>query len=150
MKLTLFFISCIFAITGCRSVGPSVDAVWSKSRIMTVAAGDQDAFLTDRASRLRTEGKFLPPDQQGEEFFVKWHGKTVDLVKFEYRQLNAPDKIGTQEFRPKTERSHVFVVAGDVFRRGGQVSGWRASLWCSAPACGGGDQMLAELKSSLW
>ena len=143
MKRTLLLISCIFAVAGCRTAGPGVDAVWSKTRILTVPAGEQDAFLTDRASGLRTEGKFLPPDQQGEEFFVKWHGDQIDRVKFEYRQINAPDKIGSQLYRPQHERSHVFVVAGEVYRRGGTVSGWRASLWH-------GDQQLAELKSSLW
>ena len=143
MKRTLFLFSCIFVIAGCRTAGPGVDSVWSKTRIMTVAAGDQDAFLTDRASRLRTDGKFLPADQQGEEFLVQWHGDQVDSVKFEYRQINAPDKIGSQQYRPQHERAHLFLVAGEVYRHGGTVSGWRASLWH-------GDQRLAELKSSLW
>jgi len=143
MKRLFLLFSWIFAIAGCRMAGPGVDAVWSKTRILTVAAGDQDAFLTDRASRLRTEGKFLPPDQQGEEFFVQWHGDQIDSVKLEYRQINAPDKIGSQQYRPQHERSHVFVVAGEVYRHGGTVSGWRASLWH-------GDQQVAELKSSLW
>ena len=143
MKRTLLFIGCIFTIAGCRSVGPGIDAVWSKTRILTVAAGDQDAFLTDRASRLRTEGKFLPADQQGQEFYVKWHGDQIDLVKFEYRQINAPDKIGSQQYQPHQERAHVFQVVGDGFRQGGTVSGWRTSLWHAG-------QLVAELKSSLW
>ena len=97
----------------------------------------------DRASRLRTEGKFLPADQQGQEFYVKWHGDQIDLVKFEYRQINAPDKIGSQQYQPHQERAHVFQVVGDGFRQGGTVSGWRTSLWH-------GGQLVAELKSSLW
>jgi len=143
MKQTLLLFSLFIAVAGCRTAGPGVDTVWSKTRILTVPAGEQDAFLTDRASGLRTEGKFLPPDQQGEEFFVQWHGDQIDSVKFEYRQINAPDKIGSQLYRPQHECAHVFVVAGEVYRHGGTVSGWRASLWH-------GDQQVAELKSSLW
>ena len=144
MKRMLLLLTAIVALTGCQSTGPAmVDAVWSKPRLMTVPAGEQDAFLADRASGLRTEGKFLLPAQQGEEFFVKWHGQQIDVVKFEYRQLNAPDQIGTQQYRPQAQYSHVFTVTGEAYRRGGKVSGWRASLWR-------GDQLLAEMKSSLW
>ena len=144
MKPTLLLLSCVCVLVGCRTAVPAVDAVWSKTRLMTVPAGEQDAFLTDRASGLRTEGQFLPPDKQGEEFFVKWHGESIDLVKFEYRQLRVPDKIGTIQFQPQAQqRSHVFVVAGAAYQHGGMVSGWRASLWH-------GNQLLGELKSSLW
>ena len=143
MKQILLCLSCVAVIAGCQTPGPAVDAVWSKTRIMTVPAGEQETFLADRASGLRTEGKFLAPDKQGEEFWVKWHGAPVDRVQFEYRQLNAPDKIGIQQFRPATGSAHVFVVAGEDYHLGGMVSSWRASLWR-------GDRLLAELKSALW
>jgi len=142
MRQLFLWFGCIAVLVGC-SQGPAVDAIWSKTRLMTIPAGEQDAFLSDRASGLQTEGKFLPPDQQGEEFYVKWHGDKIDRVKFEYRQVKAPDKFFTQEYRPQSQRSHVFTVTGDTYRNGGSVSGWRASLWH-------GEQLVAEMKSSLW
>jgi len=143
MKRILLSLGCVVALAGCRTPGPAVDSVWAKTRIMTVSAAEESAFLSDRASGLRTEGKFLSPDKQGEEFAATWHGAGIELVKFEYRQLNAPDKIFVQQYRPQSERSHVFAVIGDAYRQGGMVSSWRVSLWS-------GDQKLAEKKSSLW
>ena len=142
MRQIFIWFGCVVILASC-SHDPAVDAVWSKTRLMTIPSGEQDAFLSDRASGLQTEGKFLPPDKQGEEFYVKWHGAKIDRVKFEYRQAKAPDKVFTQEYRPQTQRSHIFSVIGEAYRQGGSVSGWRASLWR-------GEQLVAEMKSSLW
>ena len=140
----LFGLLSLGVLAGCQTRGPGVDGVWSKTRIMTVPAGEEDLFLRDRASGLTTEGLFLPADKQGEEFFVRWHGAKIDRVKFEYRQLKAPDQVGRQEYLPQArQHSHVFLVGGVAYQKGGTVSGWHVSLWT-------GDQLVAETKSALW
>ena len=109
----------------------------------TIGSGDRLLFVTDRASRFRVEPKPLPPDQQREEYFVSWRGQDVNLVKFEYRQVNIPDKILVQTVTPANHRWNVFSVAGDDYLKGGPISAWRVSLW-------DGDHLLAERKSVLW
>lgn len=133
----------LLGLCACQTATPRVDAVWVAQRQQVVGAGDEDLFLTDRASLMRTEGQFLPADKRGEEFYVSWSGPGIELVKFEYRQVDRPDKVAAQEYTAGKTRSHVFPVVGAEHRQGGAVSGWRVSLWR-------GDQLLAEKKSSLW
>lgn len=135
---------CLLAwLCACHTVTPQVRAVWVIQRQLMVGAGDEDMFMSDHASQMRTESQFLPAEKRGEEFYVAWSGPGIELVKFEYRQVGRPDKIAMQQFVPGRAQSHVFPVLGEEYRQGGVVSGWRASLWR-------GDQVLAEKKSSLW
>lgn len=133
----------LVGLCACQTATPRVGAVWVAQRTQVVRAGDEDLFLADRASLTRTEGVFLPPAQQGEEYYVTWAGSGVELVKFEYRQVGRPDQIAVQQFTPAKTRSHVFPVVGAEHRDGGAVSAWRVSLWQ-------GEKLLAEKKSSLW
>ena len=109
----------------------------------TIGKGDRVLFGTDRASRIRVEAKPLPPSQQREEYFVSWRGRDVRLVKFEYRQVNVPDKIQFQTVTPANHLWNAFAVAGDDYLKGGPISAWRVSLW-------DGDRLLAERTSVLW
>ena len=117
--------------------------MWVTQRQQLVGAADEDLFLADRASQMRTEGQFLPDAKRGEEFYVSWSGPGIESVKFEYRQVGRPDKVAMQQFMAGKTRSHVFPVVGKEHADGGAVSGWRVSLWH-------GDKLLAEKKSSLW
>jgi len=110
---------------------------------MDIDKADQRMFLHDTASRIRYKAQDLPANEQREEFFVEWRGANLDRVKFEYRQVNAPNIVKEQEFAPARERSHVFEIRGDDFHTGGPVSAWRASLWS-------GNELVAERKSALW
>ena len=135
---------CLLAgLCACQTLTPQVRAVWVAQRQQVVGAADEDIFLRDRASQIRTDGQFLPAAKQGEEFYVSWSGPGIDLVKFEYRQISRPDKIAAQQFAAGKARSHVFPVVGAEHKQGGAVSGWRVSLWH-------GEKLLAEKKSSLW
>ena len=109
----------------------------------TIGKSDRTLFGTDRASRIRVDPKPLPKSQQREEYFVSWRGGDVRLVKFEYRQVNIPDKILVQSLTPAGQSWNVFTVAGEDFLNGGSISAWRVSLW-------DGDRLLAERKSVLW
>jgi hypothetical protein len=113
--------------------------------------------VEDQASRI----KYLPQDlsiaDQREEFYVHWNPgptsgpgpafrpgpATVNLVKFEYRQVARPNTIFEKTYGPHGETAHLFQVRGEEFRSGGSVSAWRVSLW-------NGNQLLAEKKSLLW
>src|SRR4029077_20365484 len=66
----------------------------------TIGKGDRVLFGVDRASRIRVDPKPLPTSQQREEYFVSWWGDNVRLVKFEYRQVNVPDKILILDMTP--------------------------------------------------
>ena len=132
----------LVALCGCQAA-PRVGAVWKSQRLQVVRAGDEAVFLQSRVTDIRSEGVFLPPEQQGEDYYVTWVGPGVERVQFEYRQVDRPDQIAMQQFAPGKTRSHVFEVVGAEHRNGGAVSGWRVSLWL-------GDKLLAEKKSSLW
>lgn len=124
----------LLLLTACQTPGPAIDGVWSQKRLRTT---DDPDFLTDRASRLQTEARALPASEQRQEFSIRWHGAGIDQVKFEYRQVNLPDKVLEQHVTATGQSSHLFTV------RGGIVSAWRATLWH-------GTQLLAEKKSALW
>jgi hypothetical protein len=108
-----------------------------------VDVADQHLFEADRASRLRYKPRDLPANQQRQEFYVRWRGAGVDLVKFEYRQVNVPNTIKEQTFAPNGATAKVFEIRGEDFHTGGPLSAWRVSLWT-------GDQLVAERKSALW
>jgi hypothetical protein len=144
-------------LTSACSTPPRVLDVSSRTRLQTVDAADAQLFVDDRASRI----KYLPQDlsaaDQREEFYVRWNPgppsspgpafrpgpATVNLVKFEYRQLAKPATIFEQTYDPHGEAAHLFQIRGEEFRAGGTVSAWRVSLW-------NGDQLLAEKQSFLW
>ena len=132
----------LVAIAGCQT-GPAVRDVWSTKRLEPISPADEDFFLSDRASRIRTTSRLLPVSEQGEQFHVSWHGHAVELVQFEYRQLNMPDQISTQDFATKGRHRTSFWIRGDAFLKGGSVSAWRVTLWNN------GD-LLAEKHSTLW
>jgi hypothetical protein len=158
-------------LSGCAS-SPRVLEVSSRTRLRNIDAADERMFMHDPAARIRYRPHDLPADQQREEFYVHWRGADVNLVKFEYRQVDVPNTIkeqtvvlvgsaGVESAVPSRNsenpppaalgtahattgrHSHVFEIRGDDFHTGGHVSAWRVSLWS-------GEQLLAERKSALW
>ncbi|MEI6084166.1 MAG: hypothetical protein WCS70_07685 [Verrucomicrobiota bacterium] len=127
---------------GCQT-RPVVREVWSKKHLEQIAPADQDFFLADRASRIHTKSRPLPAAEQGEEFYVSWDGRNVELVQFEYRQVNQPDKITAQDFRTNHRQTTTFWIRGDDFQKAGSVSAWRVTLWRDG-------ELLAEKHSMLW
>jgi hypothetical protein len=91
----------------------------------------------------KTYVKQYRADEQHEDFYVVWTGANISLVKFEYRQVNAPGELFAKSYVPTTRRRHVFVISADEFQRGGKVSAWRATLWQD-------NKIVAEQKSALW
>ena len=137
-------VSVIGAVALCAcSTTPRVADVLSNKRSETVEVADQDIFLHDRASLIHLNSELLPASERRQEFYVRWRGTGIDLVKFEYRQVDVPDKIVEQTYAPGNRRSNVFEVRGEDFIKGGPVSAWRVSLWQNS-------QLLAEKKSMLW
>ena len=49
---------------------------------------------------------------QRQDYFVRWAPATVALVKFEYRQVRAPNKIVEQTYVPERSNSTVFEIEG--------------------------------------
>ena len=135
-------------VVGCSTTHtPRVVEVNALKRTHTVEAADKPIFLHDPASRFHLTSHVLPANEQREEFFVRWAGPSIALVKFEYRQVNRPNTTGAQSFAPVgTQSFHVFKVSGDDFVNGGAVSAWRISLWADPQA----PTPLAEKKSALW
>jgi hypothetical protein len=135
----------VLFVIGCATTTPRVLEVTSRTRLRTVDPADEDYFVNDQASRIRYELRDLSSDEQREEFYVRWTPgpTTVNLVKFEYRQIAKPDVIGEQTYVPNHDTSKVFKVHGEEFRSGGIVSAWRVSLW-------DGDHLVAQKKSFLW
>ena len=133
----------LLALTACSATTPRVVEVLSNRRLETVEVADQDIFLHDRASLIHLKSELLPPSERRQEFFVRWAGDGVDLVKFECRQVNVPDKVLEQTYVPGLRKWNVFEVHGDDFVTGGPVSAWRVSLWQNS-------QLLTEKKSTLW
>ncbi len=131
------------ALAGCATTRARVVEVTAAKHTETVGRADKDLFLTDRASRILFQSERLPVAEQREEFYVRWTGAQVDSVKFEYRQVNLPNKLMEQTCAPNGRHWNVFAVCGDDFVNGGPVSAWRVSLW-------NGTQFLAEKKSALW
>ena len=135
---------CLLAgLCACQTSTPRVGAVWVRQRSLAIETADKHLFITDRASLVQTDDRKLPAEKCGEEFYVSWSGSGIELVKFEYRQVDRPDKVAAQQFTVGKATSHVFAVIGKEHLQGGAVSGWCVSLWH-------GDQLLAEKKSSLW
>lgn len=132
---------CLFLLSACAS--PRVVEVSHRTRLQDVDVADQHLFEADRASRLRDKPHDLPANQQGQEFYARWRGAGVDLVKFEYRQVDKPNTILEQTFAPNGATAKVFEIRGEDFHTGGVVSAWRVSLWT-------GGELLAEKKSALW
>jgi len=131
------------ALGACAGGTPRVVEVSSQKRLETVEVADQDFFLHDRASQIHLQSEILPPDQRRQEFFVRWTGVGITLVKFEYRQANIPNKISEQTYTPQNRTWNVFEIRGEAFSKGGSVSAWRVSLWHDS-------QLLAAKKSMLW
>lgn len=132
----------LLTAVGCQT-RPAVRGVWSAKHLEPIAPADQDYFLTDRASRIRSASRLLPVAEQGEEFQVDWSGRGVTLVQFEYRQVNAPDRITSQDCRVSRRHSAIFWIRGENFLKQGSVSAWRVTLWRDG-------ELLAEKHSLLW
>ena len=130
-------------MAACASTTPRVIEVTTTTRTHDIERGDVWLFARDRASLFEYRPKMLPAAEQREEFFVRWQPATVDLVKFEYHQLNTPTQNITQTFIPHGATFNVFAVRGNDFTVGGPVTAWRVTLWVD------GEQM-AELRSPLW
>ena len=129
-------------VAGCAT-SPRIVEVSSSTRKWNINTADQNLFLRDRASNFRTELIPLPLPDQREEFFVSWVPRNVELVKFEYRQVNEPGKVMELSLQPKDVSTAIFKIAGEDFQKYGPVSAWRVTLWKE-------NQLLAEKKSALW
>jgi hypothetical protein len=90
-----------------------------------------------------TKIKDYPTAEQREEFYVVWTGANISLVKFEYRQVNAPNELFAKSYVPTARRFNVFTIGGNEFKKGGKVSAWRVTLWQD-------NKIIAEQKSALW
>jgi len=153
--LSLFLIAT--ALTTACSTTPRVVEVTSHTHLQTLDAADLPYFVDDRASLIRYVPVDLSIADQREDFYVHWNpgppskpGPTfrpgpssVNLVKFEYRQVAKPNTVFEKTFEPHGVTAHVFQVRGEEFRSGGAVSAWRVTLWND-------DQLLAEKQSFLW
>ena len=137
--------SLALGAVSCSTTSPRVLEVTSRTRLQNVEFADREYFITDQASRIEYKPRALSIDEQREEFYVRWTPgpATVNLVKFEYRQIAKPDLIGEQTYVPNHDTSKVFKVHGEEFRSGGVVSAWRVSLWDA-------DHLVVEKKSFLW
>ena len=133
-------------LTGCAQNGaPRVLEVSHDKRVMTVGQAEESFFVSDRASHIHVKSRPLPPEEQAEEFYVRWNSRAIQEVKFECRQVKlAPGELRVKTFRPTGQTATLFRVQGDEFLKGGAVSAWRVTLWQ------GGDQPVAEMKSALW
>jgi len=155
---------------GCAT-SPRVVEVTGRTRLLDVDLVDQKTFLREQVGRLHYRPHYLTVEDQREEFYVHWNPgeaskvgstSTVNLVKFEYQQLDKPNIIKEQTFTPTSTphprdvdqellgqprsvpcTAHVFEIRGEEFRAGGSVSAWRVTLWND-------DRLLAERKSALW
>ena len=117
--------------------------VTNRTRLQDVDFADRQYFIEDQASLIRYEPQDLSIDDQREEFYVRWTPRTVNLVKFEYRQVAKPGEVFEQTYAPHGDERKHFEVRGEQFRSGGLVSAWRVSLWDA-------DKVVAEEKSVLW
>lgn len=129
---------------GCTAAGPRVVEVSHRDRLQTVGPAEQDIFTHDRASHIRVKPRPLPIDEQGQEFFVRWNDRHIDVVKLEYRQINLPNEVKSKSIEPNGKRAATFFIGGEEYQKGGNVSAWRVSLWQ------GGEQPVADMKSVLW
>jgi hypothetical protein len=80
----------------------------------------------------------------GEEFLIRWTSPLVRSIKFDYRQVNRPDKELQASAVATNSNWHVFTIAGDDFKEGGPVSAWRVSLLDETGEC------LATKQSVMW
>jgi hypothetical protein len=129
--------------SACSTSGPRVLEVTNRTRLQDVDFADRQYFIEDQASLIRYEPQDLSIDDQREEFYVRWTPRTVNLVKFEYRQVAKPGEVFEQTYAPHGDERKLFEVRGEQFRSGGLVSAWRVSLWDA-------DKVVAEEKSVLW
>jgi hypothetical protein len=139
----LFAFALVFAWIGCASPTPRVGEVDGTKHTENIDRVDHALYVADRASHLHVQVTPLPTPKQSQEYNVAWNGTGISLVKFEYRQVNVPDKIIVQSVSPASQHSHVFTIVGQDFVDGGPVSAWRVSLW-------DGDKLLTERESVLW
>lgn len=161
-----------FSALGCST--PRVLEVSSHTRLQDVDVVDHELFTHDRASRLRYEPRDLPAEKQRQEFYVRWRGTGIDLVKFEYRQVDVPNTVKEQTLVLVSRRSALPGATGQPLRgreaaptelrtvnrelgtvshvfevRGEEFhSGGRVSAW--RVSLWSGDTLLAERKSTLW
>jgi hypothetical protein len=129
--------------TGCAPSRPRILEVSTETRIRNISPANENLFVPDRASRFRLEVSDLPPAEQRQQFYVRWTPATVPAVKFQYRQVNAPNRLGEITVAAAGRTATVFEIAGAEFLEGGPVSAWRVSLW-------DGERLLAEKRSALW
>lgn len=128
---------------GCAAAPPRVLEVSSTTHLRDISPADESIFVHDRASRFRYLPRELPEADRRQEFYVRWTPSMIEAVKFEYRQVNIPNRVFEQTHASRGDTSASFSVRGEDFLKGGPVSAWRVSLWK-------GDQLLAEKNSALW
>jgi hypothetical protein len=128
---------------GCSTATPRIVEVSKTKRLKTVSPGYEEMFRSDRASKFQFEAKDLPQAEQGQEFFVRWRAAALDRVKFEYRQVNLPNKVGQQSVAPAGNERALFRVPHEEIAQAGSVSAWRVTLWKDGA-------VIAEKRSALW
>ena len=140
--ITIICLSGLLA--GCATGAARVLEVSAAKYRRTIRPENEVIFVRDRASKQRLPPTDLPDDEQRQEFYVRWTPATVRLVKFEYRQVGAPDKIAEKSFTPERGASTVFQVRGPEFVKNGVVTSWRVSLLNDS------GEVLAQKQSALW
>lgn len=102
----------------------------------------RDAYQADLRSH--------PEKQSGLQFDVQWKAITSRPLKLRIEMRGALDKKTTAAVVEQEVKYRGFFnkwtkvpFTGDDFKKFGQLSAWRATLW-------DGDQLLSEQKSFLW
>ena len=151
-------VSWLLTFSSCStfSSAPRVIEVTSHKHTQDIEYEDKrQLFLQDKASRLHGESKPLPESAQFLDFYVSWSGKDIAAVKFEYRQINHPNTIFSQEYKLPSAKndapgllpsSHTFLITGTNFIAGGAVTAWRITLWSPTDT----KIPVAYKKSTLW
>lgn len=137
-------LACLTASQQGNAAGPPrIIEVAGTVRTMTIGLADEPIFVPDRASHFRFPPRDLPKNQRRVEYLLRWTPSSIDQVRFEYRQINVPNRISEQTASKPAPGWTVFTIAGDEFTTGGAVSAWRVSLWKDG-------RVIAEKKSVLW
>jgi hypothetical protein len=141
--LTYALLTCIGCLLGCALGGPTTVEVWSQGPL---AAAKPKAKETKRSARLQAmdAGRRPVSHDPPQEFYIRWPNQSVQLVRFEYRQVRLADKVVTIEQDPKHKQSILLTIPAAEIETGGAVCAWRVTLWADPGTC------VAQKKSATW